>query len=356
MCASEMFRTIFKRIPRNKYPAWCALSGSFKISEFFKCENVKSCSELIAESDYPQNPNAIKYLNELTLKEKQDFFDSFDVVLCDCDGVIWHALQELLPGSTEAINYLKRQGKKVIYVTNNSILPIQMQLKKFENFGIEVKQHEIVHPAQTICDHLKSIQFDGLIFCLTSDAFKSLLREAGFNVVEDVLGYVETLEDLRAVTNSDDPVKAVIIDVDFNLTASKLMRAHGHLKSNPECLFIGGAADTLITFGGKDVIGPGPYISVLENTTQRKALILGKPGVALRDFIMEQHQIKNARRCLFIGDSIVTDVRFSKMCGFQTLLVLTGTTTPEDVKAKLTVTDTPDYATEGLADLNGFLS
>lgn len=55
-------------------------------------------------------------------------------------GVIWHALQELLPGSTEAINYLKRQGKKVIYVTNNSILPIQMQLKKFENFGIEVKQ------------------------------------------------------------------------------------------------------------------------------------------------------------------------------------------------------------------------
>lgn len=47
-------------------------------------------------------------------------------------------------------------------------------------------QHEIVHPAQTICDHLKSIQFDGLIFCLTSEVFKSLLRDAGFKLVEEV--------------------------------------------------------------------------------------------------------------------------------------------------------------------------
>uniref|UniRef100_A0A034VM13 Pyridoxal phosphate phosphatase n=1 Tax=Bactrocera dorsalis TaxID=27457 RepID=A0A034VM13_BACDO len=321
-----------------------------------KVNSEKSSSELISELEYPKNPNAIKYLNELTLKQKQDFFDSFDLILCDCDGVIWQTLHELLPGSPEAIDYLKRQGKEVIYVTNNSIIPIGMQLKKFERFGIEVKKHEIVHPAQTICDHLKSIQFDGLIFCLTSEAFKSQLREAGFDVVDELVGYVETLDDLRAVINSDDPVKAVIIDVDFNLTASKLMRAHGYLKNNPECLFIGGAADTLITIGGKDVIGPGPYISVLENTTKRKALILGKPGVALRDFIMEQHKIKNASRCLFIGDSIVTDIRFAKVCGFQTLLVLTGTTTPEDLKSKLTETDTPDYISERLGDLNGFLS
>lgn len=49
---------------------------------FFK----KSSPEPLSELDYPQNPNLIKYLNELTLKEKQDFFDSFDVILCDCDG------------------------------------------------------------------------------------------------------------------------------------------------------------------------------------------------------------------------------------------------------------------------------
>ncbi|XP_039961776.1 phosphoglycolate phosphatase 2-like [Bactrocera tryoni] len=322
-----------------------------------KVNSKKSSSEPISELEYPQNPNAIKYLNELTLKQKQDFFDSFDVILSDCDGVIWHSLRgDLLPGTSEAIDYLKRQGKEVIYVTNNSITPIDTQLKKFERFGIEVKKHEIMHPAQTICDYLKSIQFDGLIFCLTSEAFKSLLREAGFNVVEELVGYVETLDDLLAVINSDDPVKAVITDADFNLTGSRLMRAHGYLRKNPDCLFIGGAAETIFTVGGNEILGAGTILSVLENTTQRKALIFGKPGVALRDFIMEKLKIKNARRCLFIGDSIVADIRFAKVCGFQSLLVLTGSTTPQDLQSKLTETDTPDYVSERLADLNGFLS
>ncbi|XP_050329647.1 uncharacterized protein LOC126759090 isoform X3 [Bactrocera neohumeralis] len=322
-----------------------------------KVNSEKSSSELISELEYPQNPNAIKYVKELTLKQKQDFFDSFDVILCDCDGVIWHSLRgDLLPGTSEAIDYLKRQGKEVIYVTNNSVTPIDMQLKKFERFGIEVKKHEIMHPAQTICDYLKSIQFDGLIFCLTSEAFKSLLREAGFNVVEELVGYADNFNDFHALINSDDPVKAVIIDMDFNLTISKLIRAHGYLRKNPDCLFIGGAGETLSTVDGKDIIGPAIFISMLENTTQRKALILGKPGMALRDFIMEQHKIKNASRCLFIGDSIVTDIPFAKVCGFQSLLVLTGTTTPEDLQSNLTETDTPDYVSERLADLNGFLS
>lgn len=55
-------------------------------------------------------------------------------------GVIWQTLNDTLPGSPEAIDYLKRQGKEVIYVTNNSIIPIEMQLKKFEKSGIEVKK------------------------------------------------------------------------------------------------------------------------------------------------------------------------------------------------------------------------
>ncbi|XP_011212664.3 uncharacterized protein LOC105232612 [Bactrocera dorsalis] len=321
-----------------------------------KVNSEKSSSELISKLEHPKNPIAIKYLNELTLKQRQDFFDSFDLILCDCDDVIWQTHHGLLPGSPEAIDYLKRQGKEVIYVTNNSLSPIDMLLKKFERFGIEVKKHEIVFPAQTICDYLKSIQFDGLIFCLTSEAFKSLLREAGFNLVDELVGYAENFQDFHPLINSDDPVKAVIIDTDLNLTVSKLIRAHGYLRKNPECLFIGGAGDTLNTVGGKDIIGPGTFMSILENTTQRKALVLGKPGVGLRDFIMDKHKIKNARRCLFIGDSIVSDIRFAKVCGFQSLLVLTGTTTPEDLKSKLTETDTPDYVSECLGDLNGFLS
>ncbi|XP_012161137.1 phosphoglycolate phosphatase 2 isoform X2 [Ceratitis capitata] len=319
-------------------------------------EHKKSFAELSPTLKELQISKSFKHLNELTPKEKQDFFDSFDVILCDCDGVIFQSLHDVLPGSTEAIDYLKRQGKEVIYVTNNSIIPIEAQLKKFQKCGLEVKKHEIVHPAQTISDHLKSIQFDGLIYCVTSEAFKAVLREEGFQVVEQCTTFVHSLEELRAAIYSDDPVKAVIIDVDFNLSASKLMRAHCHLKNNPDCLFIAGAADTLISLDGKDVIGPGPYISVVENTSKRKALILGKPGVALRDIFMAKYNFKEPQRGLFIGDSLVTDVRFGKMCGFQTLLVLSGSTTREDLQSNLQEMETPDYVIDCLADINGYFS
>ncbi|XP_054730180.1 chronophin [Anastrepha obliqua] len=316
----------------------------------------KSDTEVNSILNDLQLPKKFKYLNELTFQEKRDFLDSFDVIFCDCDGVIWESLHDVLPGAPEAIDYLKQQGKQVIFVTNNSIIPIEVQLRKFQKCGLDVKKCDIVHPAQTICDHLKSIQFDGLIFCLTSTAFKSLLSDEGFNVVDECVTFIESLDDLRAAIYSDDPVKAVIIDVDFNLSASKLMRAHWHLKKNPECLFIGGAADTLITLDGKDVIGPGPYISVVENTSRRQALILGKPGVALRDALMQKQHLKDPQRGLFIGDSLVTDVRFGKMCGFQTLLVLSGSSTRADLQSKLPEMETPDYVIDCLADLNGLFT
>lgn len=52
-------------------------------------------------------------------------------------------------------------------------------------------------------------------------------------------------------------MQAVIIDVDFNLSAVKLMRAQVQLQ-NENCLFLAGAADASIPFGKGDIIGIDP--------------------------------------------------------------------------------------------------
>ena len=61
-------------------------------------------------------PEAIE-LNSVSVVES--FLNSFDTVLTDCDGVLWNE-SEPIQGSPEAINLLRRLGKKVVYVTNNS--------------------------------------------------------------------------------------------------------------------------------------------------------------------------------------------------------------------------------------------
>ncbi|XP_065365931.1 uncharacterized protein LOC135958917 [Calliphora vicina] len=297
-----------------------------------------------------------QFLNNLTLEEKQDFLDSFDLVFCDCDGVIWQNFYDEIPGSSDAVKYLRNIGKQVAFVTNNSIISTKDQLSKFAGCGLDIEENDLIHPAKTICDYLKIENFEGLILCFASRVFKDHLRENGFQIVEEDERFIinGSLSDLHQAIYSKEPVHAVIIDVDFNLTAWKLMRAQVHLK-NPQCLFIAGAADPKIPFGGNELIGPGAYIKIVEEANQCKAKIFGKPGVELGELLLKTFNIEDPQRVLMLGDSMRSDIEFGKMCGFQTLLVLTGGTKPEDLVDVITEENKPDYILEKLADLNDLI-
>ena len=55
----------------------------------------------------------------------------------------------------------------------------------------------------------------------------------------------EHLSDLWKAIKDDQPVKAVVMDTDFNLTSAKLIRAELYLK-NPDCILIVGATDSVL--------------------------------------------------------------------------------------------------------------
>ncbi|KAH8413905.1 hypothetical protein KR215_012111 [Drosophila sulfurigaster] len=295
-----------------------------------------------------------KNIKQLSAAEREKFFDSFDVVFCDCDGVVWYTLRDFIPGSAEAISELQRRGKQLTFVTNNSISSVEQHLQKFASQpGLSIDKEQIVHPAQTICDHLKSIGFEGLIYCLATPPFKQLLRDEGFNLAEEREGSViESIADLRDAIYGRQEVQAVVIDVDFNLSATKLMRAHIQLQ-NPNCLFLAGAADAMIPFGTGDIIGPGAFIDVVAKASGRQPTVLGKPGEALRQLLRDRHIDCPNSRVLFIGDSLASDIAFARASGYQTLLVLTGGGSAEDV-ASLPPDHAhlPDYVCDCLGDLS----
>ncbi|KAL9882966.1 uncharacterized protein ACN427_010515 [Glossina fuscipes fuscipes] len=295
----------------------------------------------------------MRFFKDLNQSEKLEFFNSFDLVFCDCDGVIWQNLHDVLPGSADAVNHLIKLGKKIAFVTNNSLIPSELQLEKFCKININIEKHHLIHPAQSIADYLESLKFNGLILCFGSPAFKAYLQDRGFQLVQGCDGLVgNSIIELRNAIYSTDVVKAVVIDVEFNCTAWKLMRAQMHLK-DPECLFIAGAADPKVPFGGHDFIGPGAFIQVLEDATERKSIVLGKPGSGLRDILLQKFNIQHKNRVLFIGDSLKSDVQFGKMCGFQTMLVLTGATKLRDLEqfAHQHEETGPDIVAESLKDI-----
>ena len=59
-------------------------------------------------------------------------------MLCDCDGVLYRGTKAI-PGSPQMIGLLKKLGKKVVYVTNNSARVTQDYVKKLNNLGFQAE-------------------------------------------------------------------------------------------------------------------------------------------------------------------------------------------------------------------------
>lgn len=165
------------------------------------------------------------------------------------------------------------------------------------------------------------------------------------------------VELLNATVADGQAVKAVIFDVDMNYNYIKYLRAQSYLNRDPECQLILGSTDRTRTLAnGATFAGPGPFIDMLKSA--RPSVELGKPGLALGRLLMEKFKVTDPRRVLFIGDTLEQDILFGKNCGFQTLLVLTGATSKEDL---LRPSDDhhrliPDYFTDSLFDFVKLLS
>lgn len=146
------------------------------------------------------------------------------------------------------------------------------------------------------------------------------------------------------------PVKAVIIDVDFNLSSVKMLRAHQYLRS-PSCELLIGATDRYFTVS-KDmsIIGPGFFSSILVEASGKVPKVLGKPGKELGNQLLHHQNIKEPQSVLMVGDMLAQDIRFGSLCGFQTLLVLSGGTTLEQLQAETDPEQLPDYYADSMAD------
>uniref|UniRef100_A0A182MG01 Uncharacterized protein n=1 Tax=Anopheles culicifacies TaxID=139723 RepID=A0A182MG01_9DIPT len=216
-----------------------------------------------------------------------------------------------------------------------------------------VDDEDVIHPAKIVIQYLREKQIgDGLCYVIGSSNFKKCLREAGFQVLDGPDEPVpESVRAVSTVINDGQPVKAVIVDFDYNMNNIKLLRAQLYLRH--DALFIAGAMDTVLPLGPRmRLIGPGCYVEVLQKIADRKPIVLGKPGREMSKILKQLYAIDNPRRVLFVGDQPEMDVQFGHISNYQTLLVGTGGVKEDDLKQLATTPDlAPDYYIDSFADL-----
>ncbi|OLY79114.1 4-nitrophenylphosphatase [Smittium mucronatum] len=270
-----------------------------------------------------------KSLNTLmNVEDYKTLVDRYDVFLFDCDGVIWLG-SKVIPGAKETIEYLKSQGKKLIFVTNNSSVSRAKYAEKFQKFNIKVEEQDIFSSAYATAVYLKDvISFDmsKYVYPIGGSGITDELRAMGVKVLEPHFPTIKNVDDVQGIV-PDPSVGAVVVGLDVEINYSKLAFAHINItKSN--ALFIATNDDSTLPVQGLTFPGAGSLLSVLINSTSESPVVMGKPNQIMFDCISKANNL-DLSRTLMIGDRLDTDIEFGTRAGVDTLLVFTGVTDRE---------------------------
>ncbi|XP_068102834.1 glycerol-3-phosphate phosphatase [Hyperolius riggenbachi] len=281
------------------------------------------------------------------------FLDSVDTVLFDCDGVLWRG-DEAVPGAAELVNGLKRCGKRVFFLTNNSTKTRDNYADKLGRLGFTAAAGEVFGTAYCTALYLRdTARLQGKVYLIGGNALSQELASAGIphlgNGPDPTAGGMKEWVALP----QDPEVRAVVVGFDEHFNYMKLTRALHYLQ-DPDCLFIGTNTDTRLPLeGGRCIPGTGCLVRAVETAAHRKAQIIGKPSSFLYDCVVKECSL-DPSRTVMVGDRLDTDIQMGSTCGIRTLLTLTGFSSLEDAKAYQSsgaLSMVPDFYVNSVADL-----
>ncbi|XP_055383168.1 uncharacterized protein LOC129613215 [Condylostylus longicornis] len=301
------------------------------------------------------NNQKFKNILELNKEEKQKFLDSFDIVLSDCDGVLWLIIGPI-KNSGLALNLLKDAGKTCHLVSNNCLRSENEYYDKLTQMNVKnISEIEVVTPIKSVINYLKKINMRKPVYTIADKYFNECLEKSGFKVLNIENKIYENVQQFANDLPVKDEVGAVIFDIDLNLNVTKLDRANKYLQ-DPNCIFMVGACDAVMPLKEDlNVIGPEIFINLLRKLSNKTPYVLGKPGVLLADYLFERFNIIDPKRVLFIGDNLVQDIGFALNNDFQALLVLSGASNKADVQ-QLPEVKQPHYFANSIVDFVEFFN
>ncbi|XP_053390753.1 glycerol-3-phosphate phosphatase-like, partial [Mercenaria mercenaria] len=100
---------------------------------------------------------------------------SLDIALT---GVLWHGAQ-VIPGTAEAVQKLKKLGKRIFYLTNNSSKTRAQIVEKCHKLGFPAELDNIVGTAHASALYLKTMGFSGKVYMVGNASMAAEMDNLG---------------------------------------------------------------------------------------------------------------------------------------------------------------------------------
>lgn len=229
--------------------------------------------------------------------------------LTDMDGVLVHE-ESVIPGAADFIAALVEHGRRFLVLTNNSIFTPRDLRARLLASGIDVPEESLWTSALATAQFLADQRPHGSAFVVGEAGLTTALHEVGYTMTERSPDYV-VLGETR--TYSFEAITKAI----------RLIEAGARfIATNP------------------DVSGPstqgtlpatGSVAALISAATGRQPYYIGKPNPLMMRSALNRLDA-HSESTVMVGDRMDTDVISGLEAGLRTILVLTGSTKPDQVE------------------------
>lgn len=228
--------------------------------------------------------------------------------ICDMDGVIYRG-NTLLPGVSEFVEWLEKEGKKYLFLTNSSERSPRELRQKLGRMGLDVTE-----------DHFYTS-------ALATAAFLSRQAPGCSAYVIGAPGLVNALYDAGITMNDIDPDYVIVGETS----------TYNYEMISKAALLVQGGARLIAT--NSDLTGPTEVgivpacralVAPIELATGKQAYFMGKPNPLMMRTGLKLLGVHSAE-AVMVGDRMDTDIIAGLETGLDTVLVLSGCTRREDL-------------------------
>lgn len=229
--------------------------------------------------------------------------------ICDMDGVIYHGNQ-LIPGVKEFVDWLYREEKEFLFLTNSSSKSPKELQNKLARLGLDIDEKHFYTSALATAKFLQS-QAPGCSAYVIGDH-----------------GLYNALYDVGITINDVDP-DYVVVGETTGYGYDHILRGMNLVNKGARLI----ATNTDIVDPVENGIAPAcrALVAPIEATTGRKAYYVGKPNPLMMRTGLKILNI-HSQDAVMIGDRMDTDMIAGIETGLDTALVLSGVSTMETIK------------------------
>jgi len=228
--------------------------------------------------------------------------------LIDMDGVLVEG-KNAIPGAVEFIKRLFEGGHKYLILTNNSRYPPTDLQHRLQSAGINVEATHIYSSAMATAAFVQSQNPGGTAYVLGDTGLYQALAEVGYSLTDYNPDYV-----ILGETESysyDKIIRAIrLIDAGSRFIAT-----------NPDP---SGPTEQGLT------PACGAVAALIEKATGLSPYYVGKPNPLIMRSAL-RYLDEHSENAIMVGDRMDTDVKVGLESGLETILVLTGVTSPDMV-------------------------